>query len=152
MLREGTHTMNQEKGEKIVTVAVEIIIFLLVLWLLGSIFALVVKVLTGAVSVVVGLIHGIWQLIKLVVFSCVAIWLGRTFAGAGVGNWFFPKFEDPKKKYQRQSYNTQEHVRITHRALGDDGYYHTITTNRGGGDARDEHGSSIHYHDHRFHK
>lgn len=142
----------EKKAEKVIAVVVEVAVALLVLWLLGSLVDLVLKVLAGTISAVVGFFSGLWEMVQLLVFCLVVVYVGRILTGGGIGNWFFPKFEDPKKKYHWHRPNTNDHVRINHRALGDDGYYHTITTNRGGGDARDEHGSSIHYHDHRFHR
>ncbi|WP_102279773.1 hypothetical protein [[Lactobacillus] timonensis] len=142
----------EKKLEKIIAVVVEVAAALLVLWLLGSLADLVLKVVAGTISAVVGFFSGLWEMIEFFAFCLVVFYVGRIVAGRGVGNWFFPKFEDPKKKYHWHRPDSGDHVRVSHRALGDDGYYHTITTNRGGGDARDAHGARIHYHDHRFHR
>lgn len=100
--------------------------------------------------------YDIEDLFYTIVFAVCAVWIGNHSRGLSFFSKIFPheSGEDIKKRYSNNTgYLSQnDEPRYNHRALGDDGNYHTITTDKYGGNTRDEFGRNGSLHDHEFHR
>ncbi|MCI1288073.1 MAG: hypothetical protein LKG36_05685 [[Lactobacillus] timonensis] len=96
------------------------------------------------------LLDSLWDWWTTILSVGIVYFIYSLCGGSTIFDSLFSAPENPKQKYMNHGMADYSEPTYHERALGDDGYYHDITIDRYG--ARDEHGTSVTYHDHEFHK